>query len=348
MWKWITGTIRPIALLAGMPVIIGALLAHKHIGWDIVFAVAAAMLGCGFANAFNALSDRQIDRSNPAKKFLAQVSPLAAWYSVLFLLPPLAICLRANSYNHRLFAVMYFLSFLYSYAFGRVRIVKRIVVAAIIATTTFLYVPAPNLPVWLFAGLAFLAFFYRESKKDAQDKKEDDAVRFSWNIRNIEAWCVCAPLLAVTIYWGSLTAAGARIDLAEMVIAFGIALSVWSYIQIRYRYKWYRMRLAHQTMAGRLGVVIAVVGLMPSFVTPAFILVVLWNVTTIVYRSFLGKTFAYQQIASIHDGWLWASLPILAMTKVGYSPILAAFALAIGCAVFFRERIRLRSIQQLA
>jgi len=348
MWNWIKGTVRPIALLAGFPVVIGALLGHVHLGWDIVYAIGSAMLGVGFANAFNSLVDRHIDRLNPAKKFLAQVSPVAAWYGVLFLLPPLAFFLRSNSYNHRLFAIVYFTSFIYSYALGRVRVVKRIVVAACIAATAFLYVPTPNLAVWLFAGLACVCFYIRERHKDQQDKVEDNAVRFNWSFRRLDLWYITAPLSAVAIYLLSLTTAGNRIDLTEAVICFGIALSVWSYIQIRYRYRWYKMPLVHQVTSGRLGAVIALVGLMPSFVNPAFILVVLWNVATIEHRSFLTRAFAVERLAVLHDSWLWASLPVLAMTKVGCRPELMVASLAIGCIVYYRERSRIGSLLQVA
>lgn len=344
MWRWIVGTVRPVAFFAGIPVVIGALVSGTQIRWNIIYAVGAAMLGLGFANSFNSIVDRYIDRLNPAKKTLAVKRPLAAWYGVLFLLPVLAFCLRSNNYNHCLFAILYYLCFLYSYWFGRVRLLKRVTVAAIVALTSCLYVQTFNLALWIFASLVFLYNFIRESNKDKKDRREDELMRFYWKGSPVDCWCLGAPFLAVGIYISCLVSNRHPIDLTEAVISFGISISVWSYVQIRYRYKQYKMRLLHQSTGGRLGAVIALVGLMPSFVTPAFILVVLWNTSSIVYRSFLNKKFAFQGIAVLHDAWLWASLPVLAMAKTGYEPVLLVTSVVIGCMVYIHENRRLRSI----
>lgn len=342
MWKWILGTVRPIALLAGIPVLIGALIAKAPIKWDILYAMFAVMLGVGFANSFNSIVDRYIDRLNPNKKTLASRKPKNAWYGVLFLLPVLAFCLRSNSYNHCLFAALYYLCFLYSYSFGRIRIVKRVAVAAIIALTAILYVKTFSLTLWLFMATAFVYFFVRESKKDYDDRKEDEAMKFAWKGKNkFDLWCMSAPFLAAGIYLECLLLSGYSLGMAEAVVAFGIGISVWSYVQIRYRYQQYRMHLIHQTTGGRLGLVIALVGLMPSFVNPVFILVVLVNTSSIAYRSFLNKKIVHSKMAIAHDSYLWASLPLLVMTKTGFQPVLLATSVTLAGIVFLHEKKRL-------
>ena len=342
MWKWIVDTVRPISLLAGFPVLIGALISKVPIKWDILYAISATMLGVGFANSFNSVIDRYIDRMNPSKETLASKRPKVAWYGVLFLLPILAFSLRNNSYNHCLFALLYYLCFLYSYSFGRVRIVKRIAVAAIIALTATLYVKTFTVPLWLFMAVAFGYFFVREGKKDRDDKKEDETMKFAWKGKiKIDSWCISAPFLAAGIYLGCLLLSRYPFGMAEAVIAFGIGISVWSYIQIRYRYQQYHMRLLHQTTGGRLGLVIAMVGLMPSFVNPTFILVVLGNTSSIIYRSFLNKRIVCSKAAIAHDSYLWASLPLLVITKVGFQPILLATSVTLAGIVFLYEQRRL-------
>jgi 4-hydroxybenzoate polyprenyltransferase len=328
--------------MAGIPVLIGALVSKTQISWNIFHAIFAAMLGVGFANSFNSIVDRRIDRLNPSKKNLAITKPLAAWYGVLFLLPILAICLRSNTYNHCFFAILYYLSFSYSYLFGRIPIVKRVAVAAIIASTAFLYVQTFSLALWLFVGFSFVLFLVREGHKDKVDEKEDKMMRFAWkDLNRFDWWCISAPFLAVGIYIGCLCLTRYPVSLVEAVISFGIGVSVWSYIQIRYRYRQYHMRLIHQTTGGRLGAVIALVGLMPSFVNPAFILVVLANSGSIVYRSFLNRKIASCRAAIIHDSYLWASLPLLAITKAGFRPALVVASVILGCFVYLYENKRL-------
>jgi len=342
MWKWIVGTVRPISLLAGFPVLIGALISKTPIRWDILYAISAAILGVGFANSFNSVVDRYIDRLNPNKETLASKRPKMAWYGVLFLLPILAFCLRSDSYNHCLFAMLYYLCFLYSYSFGRVRIVKRIAVAAIIALTATLYAKTLTLSLWLFVAVAFVYFFAREGKKDRDDRKEDEMMKFSWKGKNkFDLWCISAPFVAAGIYLGCLWLSKYPFGMAEVVIAFGIGISVWSYIQIRYRYQQYRMHLLHQTTGGRLGLVIAMVGLMPSFVNPTFIMVVLVNTSSIIYRSFLNKKIVCSKVAIAHDSYLWASLPLLVITKTGFQPVLLTASVTLAGIVFLYEQRRL-------
>jgi len=325
---------------------LGALISEAPLHWDIVFAFGAAMLGVGFANSFNSLIDRFQDRLNPNKHTLAMEKPVTAWYGVLFLLPILAICLRSNAYNHRLFAILYYLCFAYSYSLGRVRVLKRVVVAAIIALTSLLYAQTYSLALWLFASFAFVYFFIRETGKDRADKEEDNLVRFKWQNARIDWWCISAPFLVVGIYLGCLYWARQSIGLTDAVVSFGMGVSAWSYVQIRYRYRHYHMHLLHQTTGGRLGAVIALVGLMPTFVTPAFVLVVLFNTCTIVYRSFLNKGFTFERIAVAHDAYLWASLPLLVMAKVGFQPALVCLSIAIGTFTYLRESRRLCIIRQ--
>jgi len=345
MWKWITGTVRPITFLAGIPVVVGALVSHSRIDWNIIYPFFGAMLAVGFANSFNSLIDRCVDRLNPEKKTLAVNSPIAAWYSVLFLLPVLAICLRSQMYNHCLLAVLYYLSHLYSYLFGVIPIIKRIVVAAVIASTLFLAVPTPNMPLWLLAAVLFLYMYKREGNKDNADKMEDDQMKFAWlkTRLKLDWWCITAPLLGAGLYLGSFGLVGHHIGLIEIVIAFGLSLTIWSYLEIRFQYKCYRMRLAQGTMGGRLGTVIALVGLMPSFVSPLFLLLALINASSIVGRSFLGKRIVFTSGAILHDAYLWASIPLLAATAVGFPLILLVCSIGIGCIVFFHERKRLCS-----
>ena len=338
------GTVRPICLLAGFPVLIGALISKTPIKWDIFYAFFAAIMGNGFANSFNSLVDRHIDRLNPDKKTLASKKPKTAWYGVLFLLPFLAFCLRSNSYNHCLFAIMYYLCFAYSYSFGRVRIIKRIAVATIAALLAVLYVRNINLYLWLFTAGIFVFFIFWETRKDRDDRKEDETMKFVWKKKNFDLWCMSAPFFAAGIYLGCLRLSRYPFSLAEVVIAFGIGISVWSYIQIRYRYQQYHMRLIHQTTGGRLGLVIAMVGLMPSFVNPAFILVVLVNTSSIIYRSFLNKSIVYSKAAIAHDSYLWASLPLLVVTKAGFQPVLLVTSVVLAGIVFLHEQRRLNYI----
>lgn len=335
MRSWIAETIRPISFLVAIPVFLGALLSGTHMDYHIVFAMLGGILASGFANAFNSLVDRRVDRLNPQKRTLAMKHPVAAWYGVLFLLPPLAFCLRYSQYHHVLLSLLFYLSFLYSYTFGNVPVVKRLAVAAVVASTVFLYAATFTWELWLLAGLTFAFIYYRESRKDRDDRQEDEMLKFAWRGKlKLDWWCVVAPLLGAAIYLLCFPLVDSRISAAEAAVALGIMISVWAYIQIRYKYRHYRMRMLHRTSGGRLGVVIAMVGLMPSFVNPLFVMLVTANSASILYRSYLGRLL-FQRVAIAHDALLWASLPLLVMTKVGYNPLLvvaAALLAIITCA----------------
>lgn len=345
MWKWITGTARPISLLAGFPVIIGAVISKTPIHWNILYAIFAAMLGVGFANSYNNVVDRKIDKLNPAKLTLAKKHPIAAWYGVLFILSLLAICMRSNQWNHCLFSILLYLSFIYSCSIGRVPILKRIVVGVINASLPMLYVNKPNLSLWLFTGFLAVLFYFREWRKDKDDAMEDNLMRFNWHKGlKLDWWCVCAPLSAPAIYLGCLAYYRQHIGMEEAAVSFGMGLAVWAYVQIRYRYGLYRMHLIHNTTSGRLNSVISLTGLMPSFVSPTFVLIAVINVFSIVHRSYLNKTIASSRVAIGHDAWLWGSVPLLAATKVGLQPglLIASVFLAIVTGVNMSRQLRPR------
>lgn len=344
--EFVNGTVRPICFLAGLLVIVGAYLGKAKMNWDICYAVLAAIFGSGFANSFNNVIDRKIDRLNLNKKTLAVRSPIAAWYVALFLLPGLAFVLRSASYNNWLMAELFYVSFIYSFVFGRMPVLKRIVVGAVVALSVLLHAREFNLELWLFLALVFGYIFTREGRKDRDDREEDSQVRFAWlGKTKYDVWCLTAPFLAAAVYTSCFVLAKHRFGLAEVVNATGIIISVWSYIQIRYRYKQYKMYLANPMMGGRIGEVVALVGLMPSYVTPAFVLIVMVNIATILYRSFLTKGFAFENVAILHDAYLWSSLPLLVMTQVGFLVSLLVVAFAIGCFVFCWERRRLGALQ---
>lgn len=344
MRKWIAETIRPISFLVVIPVLLGTIVSGTRMDYHIIYALLGGILATGFANSFNSLVDRKVDRLNPAKKTLALRSPVSAMYGVLFILPPLAFCLRYSQFNHVLLATLLYLSFLYSYLFGNIPVFKRLSVAAITASTVFLYVSSVNLPLWVLAAVVFAFIFHRESRKDVADRMEDTLMKFAWIKNGLELnwWQAIAPILGGAIYLSCFWLVGQRISSAEVAISLGIMISVWAYIQIRYKYQQYRVRMVHRSSGGRLGIVVALVGLMPSFVNPVFLILVMINSASILYRSFLGR-ISFKDTAIAHDAYLWASLPIMVMTKVGLHPTLLVVSLALAsitCANMYKNRLR--------
>ncbi|MFA7243803.1 MAG: UbiA family prenyltransferase [Patescibacteria group bacterium] len=331
MRDWIKGTVRPISFLAVVPVLLGAIVSGTRMDHHIAYALLGAILAVGFANSFNIVIDRKIDKHNPDKKTLAIRQPVRAWYGVLFLLPPLAFCLRNCQFNHILLSILFYLSCLYSYLYGNVPVLKRISVAAIVAATAFLDVERFNLAVWVLAVVIFAFIYWRESHKDSDDRKEDTEMKFAWIRTGITLnwWLVTAPIAGAAIYLSCLVATGKPISTADIALALGIAISIWSYVQIRSKYHLYKVRLAHGAPAGRLGIVVSMVGLMPSFVNPLFLAIVVVNCASIIHRSFRGQ-IPFHTGSIAHDAYLWASLPLMAMAKVGYHPLLLAASILLA------------------
>jgi len=342
--KFLLGTVRPISLLAWIPVVIGALLANAS-GSGLLYGSLGSMLSVGFINAFNNLIDRFQDRHNPLKKTLAVEHPVQAYYTALFLLPAVAIMLRHVEYNTVLLACLFYIGYWYSYVFGRVPYLKRLTVALCVAGTSFLLARTYPPSLWMWALTIAGYIFLREGRKDKEDWMEDRQFRFT-HTKKVDWWCCTAPLFAAFLYLGCTGLTSGRIDLGDVMIACGLITAVWSYLQIRTVYGEYTVRLTHRTPAGRLGIVAALVGLMPSFTTTPFLLIVWINSVSVLYRSFLprrgGRTFS----AVVHDAALWGSIPVLVICKTGQAPpLLGYLALSLFLFTVVRQGYRYRLFQ---
>lgn len=313
--KFLLGTVRPISLLAWIPVVAGACLAGS-LGWGVLYGSIGAILSVGWINAFNNVIDRHIDRLNPAKKTLAATNPVKAYEVALYLLPGITVMLRQLEYNNVLLAMLFYLGYWYSYLFGRVPYLKRIVVATCVAGTSFMLAAQYPPQFWMWVMSAFAFIFIRESGKDKADMVEDKQFRFVYP-QKIDWWCITAPVLGAVLFLGCLIAAGQPIGLDDIALATGVTIAIWSYIQIRVVYGQYHASFRHRTPAGRMGMVVALVGLMPAFVSTPLLLVVWINSVSILYRSYLPSRFARQLMAIVHDAALWGTLPIIAACRIG-------------------------------
>lgn len=347
MRNLVYGTVRPIALLAWIPPLVGVWLVGERIGVGTLAACFGAVVSCGFANAFNNLIDRHIDRSNPEDLSVAIRQPMAGYHIVLFLLPIQAITLRAMPYRHVVLALLFYTCFWYSYLLGRIPVLKRVVVAGVISTTAILATWRFNLGLAIWMLMLLVYNLLRESRKDKEDMEEDQRLRFfRLGGQCVDWWVVTAPPLAALTLISCALLCRPAIKLEYIVMALGLSICVWSYIQTRYRYGDYQMRLCHRSPAGRLGVVIANVALMPTFAGTALVLIVLVNTASIAYRSFLPRHRRFAHIAKAHDAALWATIPVVAMLMTGsYQPSLAILSVFIFAGVFVREHHRLSRLQ---
>lgn len=313
--KFLLGTVRPISLLAWIPVVVGACLAGSF-NWGILFGSVGAILSVGWINSFNNVTDRRIDRLNPAKETLAATNPVKAYDVTLYILPGIAVMLRQLEYNNVLLAALFYLGYWYSYLFGRIPYLKRIVVAACVAGTSFMLAERYPPEFWMWVISAFAYILVRETRKDKADVLEDQERRFVY-AKKVDGWCIAAPLLGAAIFLGTVGFVKRSLNPADFAIAFGITVAIWSYIQIRVKDGHYRMKFSHRTPAGRMGIVVALVGLMPAFASVPLLLVVWINSVSILYRSYLPSRFARQHLAIVHDAALWGSLPIIAACRIG-------------------------------
>lgn len=323
--RFLMGTVRPISLLAWIPVVVGACLAGS-LGYGILYGSIGAILSVGWINAFNNIIDRFWDQHNPNKQTLAVEHPVKAYEVALYLLPGIALMLRHVEYNNVLLSFLFYLGYWYSYLFGRVPYLKRAVVALCVTGTSFMLARhyPPQLWMWVAAVVSFI--FVRETRKDHEDVKEDVQFRFV-TPQSIDWWCVTAPLLGATIFLVCVASLQHSVSLGDAAIAIGITVAIWSYVQIRTTYGRYRAKLRHRAPAGRMGIIVALVGLMPAFVSTALLIVVWINSVTILYRSYLPTRFGQRPLAAFHDAALWASLPVIAACKTGIvTPVLGVVA----------------------
>lgn len=347
MRSWIRGTVRLSSFRAAVPPIVGALLTGQKFSIGLVFAYLGAVVSAGFANSFNNIIDRRFDRHDPRKPTLGITKPYVLYLFVLFLLPIEAQLLqRVHYYNHNLLAALFYWCFWYSYLFGRIPIAKRFAVATIVSATSFLSVRVTNLALWVWAiGLAGY-IFVRESRKDAVDLEIDQKYKFTRVQKaDLDTWCIGAPLFAPMLFLGCMIVSRQGLLLSHLVMMTGLSVSVWSYLQIRYRYGDYRMKFTHKRLAGLLGIVISLVGLMPVFSSYILLLLIWVNCASILYRAFLPKVTRFSKWAVAHDAYLWASIPLMAMVMTGYNLALIAISLAMFLAVFVWESGRLSRVQ---
>ena len=302
------------------------------------------MVAVGLANAFNNVVDRKIDRHNQTKDTLAVTKPVMALFVVLVMAPFLALVLRETGYDYLLLSILFYASVFYSLAFGRIRIVKRLVVATIVAATAFLAVNSYPPQLWLWACLVWVFIFLRETRKDKADLVEDTLKRFvSWRQLMADWWFALAPLVGATIYLAAVCLNGHRPDENDMAIALGVALTVLAYALIRARNGWYKVRLHGNVVIGIAGLTLALSGLMPPFATGAVKLLVIFNMASIFVRAICLKSVDLRPLANLHDAWLWASLLILAMSRYqSFSVTCSLLAVTVLAIVFFKEFHRLK------
>lgn len=332
----LAGTVRPISLLAPVPVLVGAALAGD-IDWGLLYGSLGAIFSVGLINASNNLVDRRQDRYDPAKRTLAVSHPVAAYWVTLLLLPGIALTLRRVEYNNVLLACLTYTGYWYSYLFGRVPYLKRIVVALCVSGTSFMFAQSYPPALWVWAACIAVFIFIRETYKDQKDMATDHQFRFAYS-KKIDPWCFTAPMLATAIYLACVIATRHSVTDHDMAIGYGLTVAVWSYIQIRARLGRYKVRFAHKAQAGRLGMLLALVGLMPSFVSVPLLLLTCVNSASILYRSFLPLHMNSTSLAVVHDALLWASLPLLVATQYGVvTPILIGVAAFIFLVSLIRQ-----------
>jgi len=354
MRRLLYGTIRPISLLACLLPLIGAALTN-HLSFQIIWALLGAILAVGFANCLNNFFDRKIDQLNPNKHSLAKQSPLAVAVTSSWLAIGVELCLQMSGCNDTLLSVLFYFCFWYSALFGSLPIIKRLVVAGVVAGTAFLSSPPVTLKLKIWALFLGVYIYMRESGKDVADRYEDTIMRFAWLTnwsafyRQLDWWCVSAPFLAALLYLTAVLIDRSSIIWRDAPIALGLTIVVWSYIQTRYRHRWYKMRMLHRTSGGRLGTVIALAGLLPRHTEIGIVILAVCICASIAYRSYLPCRLATSRLAIWHDAALWTSPIFLAMIAGGhYMASLTIVNLLIFIGVASRENWRLNRRLSLA
>ena len=153
----------------------------------------------------------------------------------------------------------------------------------------------------------------------------------------VDSWCIIAPFMGGLIYVLTTLALGVSLTSTHLVISLGTALTIFSFMQIRARHGWYRMRLPHRLIAGQSGLTLALAALMPPF-AHGILPIVVFNLATIYVRSCLTARANVNWWANLHDAYLWASLLWLAMLGPGvFSVSTVAISMIVLIAVFVWE-----------
>ena len=274
------------------------------------------MVAVGLINTHNNQTDRRIDRHNPLKDTLAMQHPVRNHQVVTASGSILALLLRQIGYNFLLLSTLYYVGVFYNYFLGRVPVVKRLAVAIVVASTSFIAADRPNLALWVWASAVGLFIYCREVGKDRADAQEDTMARFFRKGAPADSWCIIAPFMGGLIYATTTLALGVSLTSTHLVVSLGIALTIFSFMQIRARHNWYRMRFPHRLIAGQSGLTLALAALMPPF-AQGILPIVVFNLTTIYVRSCLTTRANVSWWANLHDAYLWASLLWLAMLGPG-------------------------------
>lgn len=344
MKRFLFQTARPITLLAWIPPFVGSLLAGS-LGLHTLTACIGAIVAIGLINIHNNQVDRGIDRHNPAKDTLALLKPLKNHELVMVVAVVVGLFLRSTGYDYLLLSILFYTGIFYNYVLGRVPILKRLVVAVVVGATSLLAVTVPNVWVYLWATAVGGFIFYRETNKDRADAQEDNMARFFKLNATVDYWCIAAPIVGILIYLGATLALGVTLGAINFVLSLGQALTIFSFMQIRARHGWYRMRFPHRLIAGQAGLVLALAGLMPPF-AENILPIVVFNMVTIYIRSCLPAKANISWWANLHDGYLWASLIWLAMLGPSvFSHSAVALSFIVLVTVFVWEYRRTRRLQ---
>lgn len=342
--KLLLQTARPITLFAWIPPFVGSLLGGG-LSPHTLTACLSTVMAVGLINIHNNQTDRRIDRHNVVKDTLALRSPIRNHQLVTVYGASLAIVLRQVGYNYLLLSVLYYVGVFYNLVLSRLPVVKRVVVALTVAATSFLAVDKPNLYIWLWAIATGTYIYLRESRKDRADAREDQMVRFFKRDTPVDLWCILAPFAGVATYLGSAKSVGAVLTATHLVVSLGIALTIFSFMQIRARHGWYKMWFPHRLIAGQSGLTLALAALMPPFAY-GIMPIVVFNLTTIYVRSCLPARINLKWWANLHDAYLWASLVLLAMAGPGVFSLAAVIvSLLLLAAIFLWELQRIRRWQ---
>jgi len=251
--------------------------------------------------------------------------------------PILALLLRQTGYSYLLLSTLYYSGVFYNYFLGRVPIVKRLAVATIVASTSLLAADRLNPALWVWASVVGLFIYHREAGKDRADALEDAMARFFRRDAPVDSWCIIAPFMGGLIYVLTTLALGVSLTSTHLVISLGTALTIFSFMQIRARHGWYRMRFPHRLIAGQSGLTLALAALMPPF-AHGILPIVVFNLATIYVRSCLTARANVNWWANLHDAYLWASLLWLAMLGPGvFSVSTVAISMIVLIAVFVWE-----------
>ncbi len=315
-WQWLMGGIRPISLLAWLPVVGGAWFGGR-VDLGTMQAAVGAMLVSGVANTLNNFVDRRADRF-AGKLTVAVHDPSQGYLLVWCLVAALAQILWSNHYDNRLLALILCTSVLYSFVPNRLEFVKRVAVATIIASTVFLDAETRTSSLWLWATGVWLVILYRETMKDRPDWATDILYKFiGWRGLLADPWCISAPLLAGGLYLVSIVWAGIEPDREHCLMASAIGLTVIGYLHIRARHGRYRFHFRHAHYEGRLAVACSLASFAAVALGAMGASLVSWNLSSIVARSYAPCVGFDQLLARLHDALLWASIPILVMMMLG-------------------------------